>query len=290
MKYKPNFLIVGAPKCGTTALYRYLQSHPEVFMPKVKEPYYFIQPKEIIGHGPKDLSWRTMVDDKNEYYKLFQDADSKNKAIGEASAGYLYFHKESIPKIKAEIGDPKIIILIRNPIERAFSSHIHHVRAGRESISFMDAWMAQKQRKEAGWWFGFQLRDVGLYSEGISAFQKSFSEVMIIKQEDLLKKTNDTLAEIYKYLNLSPGYFVDIQRRFNENILPRSSKVKLIVDKFERRQIFPKIVKKITSINSYKPILSIQDAQKIAQEFEEDLKITGKLCNKDLSGWLNKYI
>ena len=94
---KPNFLIVGAPKCGTTALYKYLSGHPCVFMPEVKEPYYYIKPKECIGEGPKDLSYRGFIDQEDAYHALFDAATEAHQAIGEASAGYLHFHELAIP-------------------------------------------------------------------------------------------------------------------------------------------------------------------------------------------------
>jgi hypothetical protein len=75
----PNFLIVGAPKCGTTALYHYLRQHPQVFLPRRKEPYYFVKPKAQIGRGPKDLTWEAMVDDAEVYRGLFNSATSHQR-------------------------------------------------------------------------------------------------------------------------------------------------------------------------------------------------------------------
>lgn len=286
----PNFLIVGAPKCGTTALYKYLSAHPNVFMPEVKEPYYYIKPKEGIGHGPKDLSFRGFIDTEAEYHALFDPVTDAHQAIGEASAGYLHFHELAIPQIKRELGDVEIIILIRDPVARAFSSHIHHVRGEREDASFQTAWDLQDKRKRDGIWFGFQLRDVGLYAKSIEAYQKAFTNVKVILNDDLQRDTAAVVKSTFAFIGVDGTFALQRAERHNENLLPRSRFLALNLGRFKNRRLLPAgLIRFLQKKNLYKPELPMDFARTLAVEFEQDLLETSRLINRDLTFWLEKY-
>ena len=109
--YLPNFLIVGAAKSGTTSLYQYLHEHPEIFMSGNKEPRFFIS-SVFTNMSSDDPRYSALLDltitEYDEYTKLFRDA-GKYKAIGEATATYLYYYQEAIPNIKKYLNDVKII-------------------------------------------------------------------------------------------------------------------------------------------------------------------------------------
>lgn len=121
----PNFLIVGAAKCGTTSLYEYLCTHPQVFMPTVKEPAYFAP--EGVGIS----SWQA-------YCALFDTAD-RYPRVGEASVSYLTA-PEAPYRIEQALGrDIQIIVLLRNPVDMAYSLWGHEVREGVETMSFAEA-------------------------------------------------------------------------------------------------------------------------------------------------------
>ena len=111
----PNFLIVGAAKCGTTSVASYLQTNPQIFISPIKETHHFIADK--IKHGVQKV-----VDTDAEYESLFASTDAP--ARGEASVFYLYFHQIAIPRIIAKLGtDVKIIIMLRDPVARAYSAY-----------------------------------------------------------------------------------------------------------------------------------------------------------------------
>ena len=120
MKNKlPNFLIVGAAKCGTSSMHNYLNQHHDVFMCDPKEPHFLIN-KEI---GTERIS--VGVSEKIAYEKLFLDGENL-KYRGESSVMYLMYPEIVIPKIKEYLGnDVKIIIMLRNPVERAYSGYQH---------------------------------------------------------------------------------------------------------------------------------------------------------------------
>lgn len=120
---KPNFFIVGAPKCGTTSLYYYLKQHPDIFMPVNKEPHCFCPDLKIAS------DW---IVDGTRYLNLFQNAGEASR-IGEASTWYLY-SKESAKLIKEFAPDAKIIIMLRNPIDMINSLHLELINQGNEDV------------------------------------------------------------------------------------------------------------------------------------------------------------
>ena len=103
---RPNFFIVGAPKCGTTAMTTYLRDHPQIFMPLQKEPHYFAEDYPIFRE----------VWTEKQYLHLFRSADSSHLAVGEASVWYLY-SDHALPRIKAFAPDARIIVQVRNPVD-----------------------------------------------------------------------------------------------------------------------------------------------------------------------------
>ena len=132
----PNFFMVGAPKCGTTSLAAWLAEHPNVFLSAVKELYFFCSDFDV-----------GFVSNQSEYDNWFKDAGDEHIAVGEASTAYL-FSKAAVPSIKKKYPDARYIVMLRNPVEMAYSLHDQIVFAGREHIQdFKLAWRMSPQRR-----------------------------------------------------------------------------------------------------------------------------------------------
>ena len=139
----PNLYIIGAPKSGTTSLYQYLNQHPNISIP-LKEPRYLIKQsiQNVSDDDPiKPYLLRSSILDKESYNKLYNN--KTEKILCDASSQYLYHHREVITQIKAlEDSQPtKIIILLRNPIERAFSNYLHNCA----TFEYLDFFQALEQ-------------------------------------------------------------------------------------------------------------------------------------------------
>lgn len=133
---RPNFFIIGAPKCGTTSLYFWLSGHPKIFTSDIKEPHFFAS--ELRSRKVRKLS---------RYEKLFEDANDNHLAVGEASTGYL-FSQEAVPKIESRYSDVKYIVMLRNPIEMAKSLHEQEIQCGAEhETDFGTAWRLSPERR-----------------------------------------------------------------------------------------------------------------------------------------------
>lgn len=201
----PDFMIPGAAKSGTTTLYQQLTAHPDIFFPKErKEPFYF----SFGGEKPQyeDSQFNTIpVWDTQEYLDLYQPAN-QGQLCGDASTSYLYLHQASIGNMKKLYGDQlkdvKIIILLRNPINRAYSHYTYLIRNGYENRSFEEAISPQgiKEWKKKRW--GFDYLQYGEYTAGVKAYFDEFNEVKVYLTEDL-KNRDETLSSVCEFLGVS---------------------------------------------------------------------------------------
>ncbi|HEY7614723.1 MAG TPA: sulfotransferase [Gemmatimonadales bacterium] len=136
MAATPNFFIVGAPKCGTTALYRYLQPHPNIFMPEIKEPHFFA----------RDLGTYPRIKTADDYAALFAGAGEQHLRVGEASVYYLR-STVAIPAIRAFNPEARIIAMFRNPVDMVYSLHSQLLYVAEENVAdFEVAWRLQERR------------------------------------------------------------------------------------------------------------------------------------------------
>ncbi len=189
---KPNLIIPGAGKSGSSSLHEYLNLHPDVFMSKEKEPHYFSHDK--------------IFKEKQKYYQLFENT---NKFIyrGESSTGYMVLPK-SIDRIIEEIGSPKLIFILRNPIDRCFS-HYHWVRSFKAEAkslrSAVEQDMYEEPFPESGFGMGYKYYfQFGLYGKWIEKFVKAFGlqNIHIITTERLRSDKLNALNEIFAFLNI----------------------------------------------------------------------------------------
>lgn len=145
----PNFLIIGAAKSGTSSLYRYLMEHPQVFMSPVKEPNFFALEGEQIDFSNPAMAEQVLpklATDLDAYRTLFQDVQHE-QAIGEASSWYLHSTRAPV-RIRRHIPEAKLIAILRNPAQRAYSGYRMNVRDGWEPCAtFDDALQDQERRR-----------------------------------------------------------------------------------------------------------------------------------------------
>lgn len=217
----PNFLLVGAAKSGTTALYYNLKGHPDIFLSPVKEPCFFSAqilrlPQKGIGDEKKRFV-KTFTD----YCKLFADAGGK-KAVGEASADTLYYYEKTIPVIKKYLEDPRIIILLRNPVDRAFSAYMHLVRDNREPLSFEDGLEQEEERIRRDWQCMWHYKNRGMYYCQVKVFMEAFRRVKVFLYDDFKKDPLTTIKQVCEFLEVNTDYQpVNTGTHYNATGIPR---------------------------------------------------------------------
>ena len=290
-----NFIIVGVARCGTTSLFHYLKQHPEIQFPEIKEPKYFSSIDQNFPHnGPGDFS----VDDKiirceKKYDNLFSYLDSTN-CIGEASSDYFYFHKYTIPQIKKKFGDIKIIICLRNPVERAFSAYNNLIRDSREKLTFYEGLLKENERIKLNYDWMWHYANGGLYSGGVSSFKESFSHVKVIFNDHLSDNTFDTLKDIFMFLNVDSGFKPNIENRYSTSGRPKNFVVKILSSRIgvlntirsTILKIFPRnLLELIASKLFMKEKIDYDSRLFLDNFFKKDINKLEKILEIDLSSW-----
>ena len=199
----PNFFIVGAAKAGTTSIHAYLSKHPEVFMSALKEPHYF----SSFEMKPEFDNFMPIVRDSRAYQELFIGSDGYT-AVGEASPSYLC-DADAAKHIKSAIPNAKIIISLRNPVQRAYSAYLMFYNKGFTSLPFREALEEDQARTEKGWGASFEYIEHGLYADQVERYLNAFgrSNVMIILFEDLIRDTAMVMQEVARFLGIGPEGF-----------------------------------------------------------------------------------
>jgi len=195
----PNLLIIGAAKSGTTSLHNYLNQHPDIFMSSPKEPHFLINKEIGVQRIPN------AVVELGDYKKLFLGYRNK-KYRGESSVMYLSFPEFTIRNIQKYLSeDIKIIIMLRNPVERAYSGYQHVKRYNvMENLSFEEALKTAENRYKNTHDMTPASRylELGLYSEQVKVFSESFKNIHIIIYDDYKINFKVELDKVFNFLGV----------------------------------------------------------------------------------------
>jgi hypothetical protein len=293
---KPNFFIVGAPKCGTTAMNDYLNQHPDIFMAK-KELHYFgsdLKGKEKISNG--------------EYLRHFENAGNK-KIIGEASVWYL-FSKTAATEIKHFCPEAKILIMLRNPADVIYSLHSQHLFDGNEDIQdFREAVGLDEDRKKAerlpksvDFTALPPYLDTVMFFDQVKRYFDVFGaeKVFIILYEDLVADTRREVLNTFQFLGLKSDMLLEYavinsNKKIKSFYLHRLlkypptglKKIIRIVMPFKRiRHSFMASLSKHNIKSEKREDLPQDIRDSLNQKLAGDVDKLRKLINKDLSRWL----
>jgi hypothetical protein len=243
----PTFIVIGAPKSGTTSLYFYLRQHPDIYLPKTKELHYFSFPElGIASSGPGDAEALSGLCQTIEQYKAQYQEVTNQSAIGDISPSYLYY-SSSAKKIFDTLGMVKIIVLVRNPVDKAYSQYMHMVREGLETLSFSEAIAAESSRRDLGWGDMWRYAESSLYAEKLDEFITTFGKdnVKVIYFDDFTKNTSSILTDLLSYISVDPKYEITTEEKFNRTGTPKSI---LIADILRSQNFFKHFIKLILPV------------------------------------------
>lgn len=298
----PNFLVVGTAKSGTTSIFHYLNQHPDICLP-IKESHLFNNPK-FFKEGGGDNSTKDkseIISDLQQYKKTYSFPKRPAEKVGEIGTGYLYDYSYSISKIRETLGDIPIIIILRNPVERAYSSFQHFVKLGKGDSSFEEALLQEESRIENGWDFMWHHRNLGFYYEQVRAFQEEFSKVKVTFFEDLKGDGESYMKSLFEFIGVDPTFKTDTktihnQSRISKSWMFRIANSNLNPIKVILRPIFRKLYsseerrrlkEKARSFNSdsYSK-MNVSTRQKLINEYKNDIVKLEKIVHRDLNKWV----
>jgi Sulfotransferase family len=209
MSRMPDLFIVGAPKCGTTSLYEWLKDHPEIHMSPFKEPCYFARDLALETSG----YYFRYGEDRERYLALFSEAGPA-KRLGEASTRYLY-SKDAPGLIAAEASDPRIVVMLRNPVDMIASLHAHKLGSGTEDLADLgDALAAEDERREGRRLPGNSnpllstYTDRAMFGEQLARWFDVFGRerVRVMIFEDVVRSPEAHFASLLEFLDVDPAY------------------------------------------------------------------------------------
>src|SRR5688500_6014450 len=206
---RPDALIIGAPKAGTSALHAALAQHPQIYPSPVKEPKYFMcwdAPPPAYrgpgdGHSNQEWIWR-----REAYEALFRGAT--DDAVRLESTPFYLYAPSARRRIAEELPVVKLIIIVRDPIDRAYSNWMHLWVDGLEPIpDFIEAWHAEDERVAAGWAPFWHYRRLGWYGEQLADLltRVDRERVLVLRYWQLVSKPTETLDRVARFIGVTGG-------------------------------------------------------------------------------------
>jgi len=318
MSRLPNFFIVGAPKAGTTSLYHYLDQHPQIYMSAIKEPNFFakeireqnfdpqLRPgiardaralREFLSGSMREKRFGGIVAEWEDYLRLFANATNE-PARGEASVCYLW-SPTAAERIAAKIPDAKVLVLLRDPADRAFSQYLHGLGNGTITWSFREHIQRNLQHRSGQICVHYPFLEFGLYSEQLGRYRERFGRnVWVGFHEDFKNRPLDVCHDICRFLGVtetfSPETFSpNMDRRYLEAQVPRLSTTGWL-----KRWGFWQAAARMTPSRLRPSIrralhrkpgtthMDPADRQYLIDFYRKDIGKLASLVDRDLAGWL----
>lgn len=300
---QPSFFIVGAPKCGTTALCKYLNRHPDIFIPKIKELHFF----------DTDLKTKKRAASLQDYLAFF--AEGGNQICGEGSPTYLY-SKTAAAKIHRFNPDAKIIIMLREPVSMMYAFHSQHLFNGSsETVADFETALNLESSRKSGRNIPERCaepqilfyREFAKFTEQVKQYFDVFDErqIKIIIFDDFKKNSAIVFQETLEFLDVDPEFqttdfaaknsnkkvrskFVQTLLKYPPEKILRFGKYLLPIPRSWRRQLLESAKKRLKRLNTQKVSrtpLSSALKTRLTKEFESEIRQLERLIQRDLSTW-----
>lgn len=295
----PNFFLLGAPKCGTSAMRNYLASHPNIFFAVPDEPGYF--DRQFRYSNPDDCAYRDIED----YLSIYRKVDLERElAIGEGSV-YMMYSEETLREILSVSPDARFLIMMRNPFEAAISMHGENLKSlgiGREPhADFEDAWRDLGNRDTRGIAgvhpMRFRYDVLFSYAEHVSRAQELLGaeRLMLVSYDNFRKDNLGVVRQVYEFLGVDPGHIPDT-RIVNERSQAKDNMAAQFVAwaaiQSRKYRILRPLRGRGLTLNRFtqgvleKPRLSSETMQGMHDVFDEDILRLQELTGFDLGDWL----
>ena len=299
----PDFLVIGAPKAGTTALHAALAGHPQLYMSPVKEPKFFLTdgPPPRRGGGPGDVqTYREHIWRRDDYEALFSAAPAGTRC-GESTP--LYLHDLAAQRrIRELIPQARLIVTVRDPVERAHSNWTHLWSAGLEPIhDVVRACAAEPQRVAAGWSSFWQYVGLGKYGEQLQHLYTLFprDQVLVLRYREIVDTPAAALDVICAFLDVKQGILDELPRE-NVTAHPDRTLTHLAVSRVQRAgaavgrhlpgalgtSITDRLERILQQKGKERQPVTWEERQQLIPYFEADIRLLETVTDSDFSDWL----
>lgn len=286
----PNFFVLGAAKSGTTALYHYLKQHPAIYMSPLKETGFFDAEGEALDfRGPGDMDRPLPINNLDDYQEQFKGV-SGEVAIGEACTDYLYSPKAP-ERIYHYIPDAKLIAILRDPAERAFSQFLGNSRDGYEPLEDFDLAIQEEDNRIANrWHLRWHYKQRGFYCQQLLRYHRLFdkNQIKIYLYEDYLSNPTCFLRDIFTFLGVDSDFVPNMSHRYNAApMFPKNKLLHALLLDFRNR--LPKgkrFLNPLINRNLSYYQMNLRVRKKLIHDYQEDVLKLQDLIDRDLSMWL----
>lgn len=301
---QPDFLIIGAPKAGTTALHAALAQHPQVFSTTPKEPKYWLcddaPPPAWSGPGDKhsqqEWFWR-----RRDYERLFEPA-RPDQVRGESTAFYLW-NTGAHRRIGEALPEVRLIALLRDPIDRAYSNWMHLWCDGLEPVAdFEEAFALQDQRVEDGWAPFWRYADLGRYGEQLEHLYRYVdpARVLVLRYRELVDEPTATLDRACRFLGIDEGVVDSVPRDNLRNFVEPGLRSDVLgpvvragarVGQFAPPEVWRRasapLVRRLQAGGGHRPKLSAEARERLVPHFADDVALLSRLTGQDFADWVS---
>jgi hypothetical protein len=275
----PNFLIIGAMRAGTSSLYQYLKQHPEIYMSPVKEPEFFVP----------GTQWSQAITEPAAYEALFSGVSSE-KAFGEASTEYLP-NRGAAERIRRTLPDVKLIAVLRDPADRAYSDFLHRAREGKERLSDFGQAITKGQYRD-------DYMRLGFYHAHLMNYRELFrgEQLKVFLYDDLRDDPVRLTQNVFEFLGVNRHFVPDVSVKHNLSTVPRNRSLhalfgsrqlrqaaRIVTPPQARRAIRRVISRWLTTRPEYPQAIRRQ----LIEMYRPDICKLQDLLQRDLTKWLN---
>jgi hypothetical protein len=294
----PTFLIIGAARSGSTTLFDCLRQHPQVYVSPVKEPHFFSylgDPRPNSGSGASPSDWVTELD---RYLDLFARMEP-GMAAGEASVSYLY-RPATAERIFDYLPDVRLVAILRNPVERAYSSFAYLRERGSEPYSdFADALAAEDARVRDNWTHIWHYKAMGFYGEQLARYYGRFDreQIRVLTLDDFVEDPVREMTAVYAHVGVDPSFVPKTTIRHNVTGEPRWPVLRpLLTSNRVTRRLRPAVVatmgplvRRAKQRALVKPVVPSAAARALAEGYRADVEYLSELLDRDLTPWVAAY-
>lgn len=297
----PNFLVAGAARSGTTGLVEGLRTHARVFITAPKEPHYFaLHGSRADFRGPGDAATinRVAVTDHDAYLNLFP-AQHDYLALGDGSVSTLYYADRAAPEILRVNPDMRLVVILREPVERAYSSFLYLRARGFEPCEdFLDAVAREPVRQQEKWHHLWHYTAMGQYADGLQVLREAVGpgRVGVWFYDDLQTDYQGTIRSVQEFLGLPVDHDQNLDvPRVNVSGTPRVALAQRVIQTATRNEIVRSSVKSLTTFRFRERIRrgglrpsAVTDHVRVelAPRFVDDLAALAKVVDGPVPDWL----